>query len=171
MKQYLDLLQNILDHGVKKEDRTGVGTISLFGYQMRWDLQQGFPLITTKKLHIRSIVYELLWFLRGENNIKYLNDNGVTIWDEWADKQGNLGPIYGVQWRAWKTADGKVIDQISQVIQQIRDNPNSRRLIVSAWNLGEIDKMALPPAMFCFNSTWRTIAYPASYTSAQRIFF
>jgi len=150
MKQYLDLLQNILDHGVKKEDRTGVGTISLFGYQMRWDLQQGFPLITTKKLHIRSIVYELLWFLRGENNIKYLNDNGVTIWDEWADKQGNLGPIYGVQWRAWKTADGKVIDQISQVIQQIRDNPNSRRLIVSAWNLGEIDKMALPPCHVLF---------------------
>lgn len=150
MKQYLDLLQNILDHGVKKEDRTGVGTISLFGYQMRWDLQQGFPLITTKKLHIRSIVYELLWFLRGDNNIKYLNDNGVTIWNEWANEQGNLGPIYGVQWRAWKTADGRVVDQISQVVEQIKINPNSRRLIVSAWNLGEIDKMALPPCHVLF---------------------
>lgn len=150
MKQYLDLLQNIIDHGVKKEDRTGVGTLSLFGYQMRWDLQQGFPLITTKKLYLRSIVYELLWFLRGDNNIKYLHDNGVRIWDEWADEQGGLGPIYGVQWRAWKTADGRVIDQISEVIQQIRTNPNSRRLIVSAWNVGEIEAMALPPCHVLF---------------------
>jgi len=150
MKQYLDLLQNIMDHGIKKEDRTGVGTLSLFGYQMRWDLQNGFPLVTTKKLHIRSIVYELLWFLKGDNNIKYLNDNGVSIWDEWADEQGNLGPIYGVQWRAWKTAGGRVIDQISQVIQQIQTNPDSRRLIVNAWNVGEIEAMALPPCHVLF---------------------
>ncbi len=150
MKQYLDLLQNIIDHGVKKEDRTGVGTLSLFGYQMRWDLQKGFPLITTKKLHIRSIVYELLWFLRGDNNIKYLNENGVRIWDEWADEQGSLGPIYGVQWRAWKTTDGRVIDQISDVVRQINENPNSRRLIVSAWNVGEIEAMALPPCHVLF---------------------
>ncbi len=150
MKQYLDLLQNILDHGVKKEDRTGVGTMSLFGHQMRWNLQDGFPLITTKKLHIRSIVYELLWFLRGDNNIKYLNEHGVSIWDEWADEQGNLGPIYGVQWRGWKTADGRVIDQISEVIRQIQTNPNSRRLIVSAWNVADIEAMALPPCHVLF---------------------
>jgi thymidylate synthase len=150
MKQYLDLLQNIIDQGVKKEDRTGIGTISLFGYQMRWNLQEGFPLVTTKKVPIRSIVYELLWFLRGDNNIKYLHENSVRIWDEWADKQGGLGPIYGVQWRAWKTADGRVIDQISEVIQQIQANPNSRRLIVSAWNVGEIEAMALPPCHVLF---------------------
>lgn len=150
MKQYLDLLQNLLDDGFKKQDRTGVGTLSMFGYQMRWDLQKGFPLITTKKLHMRSIIYELLWFLRGDNNIKYLNDNGVSIWDEWVDEQGNLGPIYGVQWRSWKTADGRVIDQISNIIQQIQENPNSRRLIVSAWNVGEIEAMALPPCHVLF---------------------
>lgn len=150
MRQYLDLLQNILNSGVKKEDRTGVGTLSIFGYQMRWDLLEGFPLVTTKKIHMRSIIYELLWFLRGDNNIKYLNENGVHIWDEWADEQGDLGPIYGVQWRSWQTADGKLIDQISNVVQQIRQNPNSRRLIVSAWNVGDIEKMALPPCHVLF---------------------
>lgn len=150
MQQYLDLLQNILDNGVKKEDRTGVGTLSIFGHQMRWNLCEGFPLLTTKKLHMRSIIFELLWFLRGDNNIKYLNEHGVRIWDEWADAQGSLGPIYGVQWRSWKTTDGRVIDQISNVIQQIQVNPNSRRLIVSAWNVGELDVMALPPCHVLF---------------------
>ena len=150
MRQYLDLLQNILNNGVKKEDRTGVGTLSIFGYQMRWDLLEGFPLVTTKKIHMRSIIYELLWFLQGDNNIKYLNENGVHIWDEWADEQGDLGPIYGVQWRSWQTADGKLIDQISNVVQQIRQNPNSRRLIISAWNVGDIEKMALPPCHVLF---------------------
>lgn len=145
MKQYLDLLQYVYDHGAVKPDRTGTGTHSIFGYQMRFDLQRGFPLITTKKLHFKSIVYELLWFLRGESNIKYLKEHGVSIWDEWADADGELGPVYGVQWRSWVTADGKHIDQISQVIDQIRRNPESRRLIVSAWNVGDIDKMALPP--------------------------
>ncbi|NMC14733.1 MAG: thymidylate synthase [Chloroflexi bacterium] len=150
MRQYLELLQNILENGIKKEDRTGVGTLSIFGYQMRWDLSQGFPLLTTKKLHLRSIIFELLWFLRGDNNIKYLNENGVRIWDEWADEQGSLGPIYGVQWRSWKAADGRVIDQISNVIEQIRENPNSRRLIVSAWNVGDLEAMALPPCHVLF---------------------
>lgn len=150
MRQYLELLQNILENGIKKEDRTGVGTLSIFGYQMRWDLSQGFPLLTTKKLHLRSIIFELLWFLRGDNNIKYLNENGVRIWDEWADEKGSLGPIYGVQWRSWKAADGRVIDQISNVIEQIRENPNSRRLIVSAWNVGDLEAMALPPCHVLF---------------------
>ena len=150
MKQYLDLLEYVLDHGVRKPDRTGTGTISVFGYQMRFDLRQGFPLLTTKRLHIKSVVYELLWFLRGESNIKFLNDHGVSIWDEWADEQGELGPVYGVQWRNWKTSDGLVIDQISQVIDQIKRDPNSRRLIVSAWNVGEIRKMALPPCHLIF---------------------
>src|SRR4030042_5618714 len=150
MKQYLDLLQYILDHGIRKPDRTGTGTLSVFGYQMRFDLRQGFPLLTTKRLHIKSVVYELLWFLRGESNIKFLNDHGVSIWDEWADEQGELGPVYGVQWRNWKTSDGLVIDQISQVIDQIKRDPNSRRLIVSAWNVGEIRKMALPPCHLIF---------------------
>lgn len=145
MKQYLDLLKYVYDNGANKPDRTGTGTHSIFGYQMRFNLQEGFPLLTTKKLHFKSIVYELLWFLKGESNIKYLNDHGVRIWDEWADSNGELGPVYGVQWRSWQTADGKQIDQISQVIDQIRKNPESRRLIVSAWNVGEIDKMALPP--------------------------
>lgn len=150
MRQYLDLLQFILDHGVEKSDRTGTGTFSAFGYQMRFNLNAGFPLLTTKKLHLNSIIYELLWFLRGESNIKYLNDHGVRIWDEWADSSGELGPVYGVQWRRWKTADGTVIDQISHVIDQIKRNPNSRRLIVNAWNVGEISRMALPPCHILF---------------------
>ncbi|MFM8596996.1 MAG: thymidylate synthase [Flavobacteriales bacterium] len=145
MKQYHDLLQHILDHGVKKEDRTGTGTISVFGYQMRFDLSEGFPCITTKKLHLRSIIHELLWFLKGETNIAYLKENGVSIWDEWADENGELGPVYGSQWRSWPAPDGRHIDQITQVIEQIKNNPDSRRMIVSAWNVGLIDTMALPP--------------------------
>jgi thymidylate synthase len=150
MKQYLDLLQFILDHGVEKADRTGTGTLSVFGYQMRFDLQQGFPMLTTKKLHWKSIAYELLWFLRGESNIRYLKEHNVSIWDEWADSDGELGPVYGVQWRSWKATDGRIIDQIAQVIDMIQKNPNSRRLIVSAWNVGEIEKMALPPCHLLF---------------------
>jgi thymidylate synthase len=150
MRAYLDLLQRILDDGVRKEDRTGTGTLSLFGYQMRFDLSQGFPLLTTKKLHLKSILYELLWFLRGDTNIGYLHDHGVTIWDEWADENGDLGPIYGAQWRAWRGSDGRVHDQISRVVEEIRHNPNSRRLIVSAWNVGELDRMALPPCHLLF---------------------
>jgi len=138
-------MRHILDHGIKKEDRTGTGTISVFGYQMRFDLQEGFPLLTTKKLHMRSITHELLWFLQGDTNIKYLKDNGVSIWDEWADANGNLGPVYGYQWRSWPTPDGRHIDQISNVINMIRKNPDSRRLIVSAWNVADIDNMKLPP--------------------------
>ncbi len=145
MKQYLDLLQHIADKGAKKEDRTGTGTISVFGYQMRFDLNKGFPLVTTKKCHMRSITHELLWFLQGDTNIKYLKENKVSIWDEWADENGNLGPVYGRQWRSWPTADGRHVDQIKNVIDQIKKNPDSRRLIVSAWNVGEIEKMALPP--------------------------
>ncbi len=145
MKQYHDLLQHILDHGVKKEDRTGTGTISVFGYQMRFDLAEGFPCITTKKLHLRSIIHELLWFLKGETNIAYLKENGVSIWDEWADENGELGPVYGSQWRSWPAPDGRHIDQITQVINQIKNNPDSRRMIVSAWNVGLVDQMALPP--------------------------
>ncbi len=145
MKQYLDLMRHVRDHGVKKEDRTGTGTLSVFGYQMRFNLAEGFPCVTTKKLHLRSIIHELLWFLKGDTNIQYLKDNGVSIWDEWADENGNLGPVYGSQWRSWPAADGRHIDQITQVIEQIKNNPDSRRLIVSAWNVGEIDRMALPP--------------------------
>ena len=145
MKQYLDLLQHIVNKGAKKEDRTGTGTISVFGYQMRFDLNEGFPLVTTKKCHMRSITHELLWFLKGDTNIKYLKENKVSIWDEWADADGNLGPVYGHQWRSWPTADGRHVDQIKNVIDQIKKNPDSRRLIVSAWNVGEIEKMALPP--------------------------
>jgi thymidylate synthase len=145
MKQYHDLLQHILDNGVKKEDRTGTGTISVFGYQMRFDLAEGFPCITTKKLHLRSIIHELLWFLKGETNIAYLKENGVSIWDEWADENGELGPVYGSQWRSWPAPDGRQIDQITQVIDQIKNNPDSRRMIVSAWNVGLVDQMALPP--------------------------
>ena len=145
MKQYQDLLQHILDHGVDKSDRTGTGTRSVFGYQMRFNLADGFPLVTTKKLHLRSIIHELLWFLKGETNIAYLKENKVRIWDEWADENGDLGPVYGSQWRSWQGADGETIDQISQVVQQIKTNPNSRRLIVSAWNVAEIPKMKLPP--------------------------
>jgi len=150
MKQYLDLIQNILDHGVKKGDRTGTGTYSLFGYQMRFDLRDGFPLLTTKKLHLKSIIHELLWFLRGDTNVKYLQEHGIRIWNEWADESGELGPVYGSQWRAWRTADGHSIDQIAQVIHEIKTNPDSRRLLVSAWNVGEIDKMALPPCHLLF---------------------
>jgi len=145
MKQYHDLLHHILDKGVTKEDRTGIGTISVFGYQMRFDLNEGFPALTTKKLHLRSIIHELLWFLKGETNIQYLKDNNVSIWDEWADENGNLGPVYGSQWRSWPTADGRQIDQIKQVIDQLKNNPDSRRIIVSAWNVGEIENMKLPP--------------------------
>ncbi len=145
MRAYLDLLQHVLDHGAKKEDRTGTGTLSVFGAQMRFDLAQGFPLVTTKKVHLKSIIYELLWFLRGETNVRWLQEHGVTIWDEWAREDGELGPIYGYQWRSWPTADGRHIDQISQVVDQIRNNPDSRRIIVSAWNVGQIEQMALPP--------------------------
>lgn len=145
MKQYLELMRHVRDHGTRKEDRTGTGTLSVFGYQMRFDLSEGFPLVTTKKLHLRSILHELLWFLKGDTNIRYLHDNKVTIWDEWADDDGDLGPVYGAQWRSWAAADGRSIDQISQVVDQIRRTPDSRRIIVSAWNVGEIDKMALPP--------------------------
>lgn len=145
MKQYLDLMQHILDHGVKKEDRTGTGTISVFGHQMRFDLSEGFPCVTTKKLHLRSIIHELLWFLKGETNIRYLKENGVSIWDEWADEEGELGPVYGSQWRSWPDYQGGSIDQISGVIDQIKRNPDSRRLIVSAWNVPLIGEMALPP--------------------------
>lgn len=145
MKQYHDLMQHVRDNGARKEDRTGTGTISVFGYQMRFNLQEGFPLVTTKKLHLRSIIYELLWFLKGETNVAYLKENGVSIWDEWAREEGELGPIYGYQWRSWPTADGRHIDQISQVIETLKKNPDSRRIIVSAWNVGEIEHMALPP--------------------------
>ena len=150
MKQYLDLLDHVLTNGVKKEDRTGTGTISVFGYQMRFDLAEGFPVLTTKKLHLRSIIHELLWFLKGETNIKYLNDNKVKIWDEWADENGDLGHIYGYQWRSWPAHDGKHIDQISNVIGSIKTNPSSRRHLVNAWNVGELDKMALPPCHIMF---------------------
>jgi len=145
MKQYLDLMRHVREHGAEKSDRTGTGTLSVFGHQMRFDLGQGFPLLTTKKLHLKSIIHELIWFLQGETNIKYLKEHNVRIWDEWADENGDLGPVYGAQWRSWRTVDGRSIDQISNVVQQIKTNPHSRRLIVSAWNVGEIDKMALAP--------------------------
>ena len=150
MRQYLDLLQHVLDHGVKKPDRTGTGTLSVFGHQMRFDLSAGFPLLTTKKLHLKSIIHELLWFLRGESNVRYLQEHGVRIWNEWADENGELGPVYGVQWRAWLAADGRIVDQMAQVIAQIKENPDSRRLIVNAWNVGDLDKMALPPCHLIF---------------------
>lgn len=150
MKPYLDYLRHILTHGTRKTDRTGVGTLSVFGYQMRFNLSEGFPLVTTKKLHTKSIFHELLWFLSGQTNVAYLKENGVSIWNEWADAEGNLGPVYGKQWRKWETADGRVIDQISSVIEQIKTNPDSRRLIVSAWNVGDLNKMALPPCHLLF---------------------
>ena len=150
LRQYLDLLQHILDHGRPKNDRTGTGTLSVFGHQARYDLAEGFPLLTTKKLHFRSIAYELLWFLRGETNVRFLRENGVTIWDEWADPQGELGPVYGYQWRSWPTPDGRHLDQVTQVVEQIRQNPNSRRLIVSAWNVADIPRMALAPCHLLF---------------------
>lgn len=150
MRQYLDYLSHVLNNGVQKNDRTGTGTVSTFGYQMRFNLQDGFPVVTTKKIHLRSIIHELLWFLSGETSTKYLNENGVTIWDEWADTDGNLSGIYGKQWRRWETADGRTIDQISRVIEEIKTDPDSRRLIVSAWNVGELDTMALPPCHLLF---------------------
>jgi len=152
MRQYLDFLRHIRQYGARKEDRTGTGTLSVFGYQMRFDLAAGFPLVTTKKLHLRSIVYELLWFIRGDTNVRYLRDHGVSIWDEWADKDGDLGPVYGKQWRSWPTADGGVIDQLARVVEQLKSTPNSRRILVSAWNVGELDQMALLPchALFQF---------------------
>ena len=152
MRQYLDFLRHIRQHGARKDDRTGTGTLSVFGYQMRFDLAAGFPLVTTKKLHLRSIICELLWFLTGDTNVKYLRDHGVSIWDEWADKDGNLGPVYGKQWRSWPTADGRTIDQLARVVEQLKTNPNSRRILVSAWNIGELDQMALLPchALFQF---------------------
>ncbi|MCS6785646.1 MAG: thymidylate synthase [Thiobacillaceae bacterium] len=150
MRQYLELLRHVLDKGVRKDDRTGTGTLSIFGYQMRFDLAQGFPLVTTKKVHVKSVIHELLWFLRGDTNIAYLHEHGVTIWDEWADETGDLGPIYGYQWRSWPTADGRHIDQLARVVEDIRRNPDSRRLLVSAWNVGELDKMRLPPCHVLF---------------------
>ncbi|MGL4373850.1 MAG: thymidylate synthase [Turicibacter sp.] len=150
MKQYLELLQHVLENGVGKDDRTMTGTISTFGYQMRYDLQEGFPLLTTKKVHLKSIIHELLWFIQGDTNVKYLQDNGVRIWNEWADESGELGPVYGKHWRRWETKDGKVIDQLASVVEQIKTNPNSRRLIVNAWNVGEVDEMALPPCHLMF---------------------
>lgn len=150
MKQYLDLLSHVMAHGAEKKDRTGTGTISTFGYQMRFDLSEGFPLVTTKKLHLRSIIYELLWFLSGSTNVKYLQDNGVRIWNEWADADGNLGPVYGYQWRSWPASDGRHVDQISAVVRSLKENPDSRRHIVNAWNVGEIEKMALPPCHVLF---------------------
>jgi len=150
MRQYLEFLRHIRTKGASKDDRTGTGTLSVFGYQMRFDLQEGFPLVTTKKMHLRSIIYELLWFLRGDTNVAYLHDHGVTIWDEWADERGELGPIYGKQWRNWPTADGRNVDQLAQVVQQLNSNPNSRRILVSAWNVGELDDMALLPCHVLF---------------------
>ncbi len=150
MKQYLDLLSHVMEHGIEKRDRTGTGTLSTFGYQMRFDLSEGFPLMTTKKLHLKSILYELLWFLSGSTNVRYLQEKGVRIWNEWADADGNLGPIYGYQWRSWPAADGRTIDQVSAVVDSIKRNPDSRRHIISAWNAGEIEKMALPPCHILF---------------------
>ena len=150
MRQYLDLMRHVRDNGTVKEDRTGTGTVSVFGHQMRFDLSEGFPLVTTKKLHLRSIIHELLWFLTGDSNIKYLKDNGVSIWDDWADDNGDLGPVYGVQWRNWPTPDGRSIDQIWQIMQQLRESPHSRRIMLSAWNVGEIENMALPPCHCLF---------------------
>jgi thymidylate synthase len=152
MLQYLDFLRHIREHGAAKDDRTGTGTMSVFGYQMRFDLSAGFPLVTTKKLHLRSIIYELLWFLRGDTNVRYLHEHGISIWDEWADENGELGPVYGKQWRSWPTHDGRHVDQLAQVVEQLKSNPNSRRILVSAWNVGELDRMALLPchAMFQF---------------------
>jgi thymidylate synthase len=150
MQQYLDLMKRVLNEGTKKEDRTGTGTTSVFGHQMRFDLSKGFPVVTTKKVHMKSVIHELLWFLKGDSNVKYLQDNGVRIWNEWADENGELGPVYGVQWRSWKGSDGQVVDQISQVVEQIKTNPDSRRLIVNAWNVAEIPKMALPPCHMFF---------------------
>jgi thymidylate synthase len=153
MRQYLALMREVRDNGVRKDDRTGTGTLSIFGHQMRFDLSEGFPLVTTKKLHLRSIVYELLWFLRGDSNVRYLKEHGVSIWDEWADEEGELGPVYGVQWRSWPTPDGDKIDQVARIVEQLRTTPDSRRIILSAWNVADIDKMALPPC-HCLFQFW-----------------
>jgi thymidylate synthase len=171
MRQYLAFLRHIRDTGARKEDRTGTGTLSVFGYQMRFDLAAGFPLVTTKKLHVRSIIHELLWFLRGDTNVRYLRENGVTIWDEWADSNGDLGPVYGKQWRCWPTPDGRRIDQLSNVVQQIKINPNSRRLLVSAWNVGELDRMALLPchALFQFYVESRKLSCQLYQRSADAL--
>ena len=165
MKQYLELLQHIMDNGHIKSDRTGTGTKSVFGYQMRFDLSEGFPLLTTKNVHLRSIIYELLWFIKGDTNIKYLHDHKVTIWDEWADADGNLGPVYGHQWRSWPAPDGRTIDQLSQVLDSLKRSPDSRRHIVSAWNPAEVDQMALS------SSTWPMAGSPANFISAVRMSF
>jgi thymidylate synthase len=171
MRQYLELLRHIRDSGARKEDRTGTGTLSVFGYQMRFDLRMGFPLVTTKKLHLRSIIHELLWFLKGETNVKYLRDNAVTIWDEWADERGDLGPVYGKQWRSWAAADGREIDQLSRVVDELKVNPNSRRLVVSAWNVGELDAMALLPchALFQFYVAERRLSCQLYQRSADAL--
>ena len=171
MRQYLDLMERILADGAEKRDRTGTGTLSVFGHQMRFDLAEGFPLLTTKKLHLKSIVYELLWFLAGDTNVKYLNDHGVTIWDEWADERGELGPVYGQQWRSWPTPDGGAIDQIANVVEAIRRNPDSRRLIVTAWNPADVDKMALPPChcLFQFYVAQRQALLPALPALGRRV--
>jgi thymidylate synthase len=171
MRQYLEFLRHIRDSGARKEDRTGTGTLSVFGYQMRFDLGEGFPLVTTKKLHLRSIIHELLWFLKGETNVKYLRDNAVTIWDEWADERGDLGPVYGKQWRSWAAADGREIDQLSRVVDELKVNPNSRRLVVSAWNVGELDKMALLPchALFQFYVAERRLSCQLYQRSADAL--
>ena len=171
MRQYLEFLRHILDSGARKEDRTGTGTLSVFGHQMRFDLRMGFPLVTTKKLHLRSIIHELLWFLKGETNVKYLRDNAVTIWDEWADERGDLGPVYGKQWRSWTAADGREIDQLTRVVDELKINPNSRRLVVSAWNVGELDKMALLPchALFQFYVAERRLSCQLFQRSADAL--
>jgi thymidylate synthase len=171
MQQYLEFIRHIRDNGARKDDRTGTGTLSVFGYQMRFDLGKGFPLVTTKKLHLRSIIHELLWFLRGETNVRYLRENGVTIWDEWADANGDLGPVYGKQWRSWPTADGRHIDQIAQVVEQIKSNPDSRRLLVSAWNVGELHSMALLPChlLFQFYVVNRTLSCQMYQRSADAL--
>jgi thymidylate synthase len=171
MRQYLDFLRHIRQDGARKDDRTGTGTLSVFGYQMRFDLAAGFPLVTTKKLHLRSIIYELLWFLTGDTNVKYLRDHGVSIWDEWADEDGNLGPVYGKQWRSWPAADGRTIDQLARVVEQLKTNPNSRRILVSAWNVGELDQMALLPchALFQFYVADRRLSCQLYQRSADAL--
>jgi thymidylate synthase len=171
VRQYLDFLRHIRQHGARKEDRTGTGTLSVFGYQIRFDLAAGFPLVTTKKLHLRSIIHELLWFLSGETNVKYLHDHGVSIWDEWADEHGNLGPVYGKQWRAWPAADGRSIDQLARVVEQLKTDPNSRRILVSAWNVGQLDQMALLPchALFQFYVADRRLSCQLYQRSADAL--